>query len=194
MGSVAAKLLFEPVSPDRWGDLERLFGERGACGGCWCTWWRLTAKEFDAQKGEGNKRAMEAIVARGEAPGLLAYAEGEPVGWCAVAPREEYPRLARSRVMKAVDEAPVWSVVCFFVAKAWRKRGVTTALLRAAVNYAKSRGGAIIEGYPVEPSKSRIPDVFAFHGVASAFKAAGFAEVARRSPTRPIMRYVITPT
>lgn len=191
MGSVLAKLSFEPLTADRWGDFERLFGPRGACGGCWCMWWRLTAKEFEGRKGASNKRAMKALVRGGEVPGLLAYAGEEPVGWCAVAPRSTYPRLSRSRILRPVDDADVWSAVCFFVAKPWRKRGVTTALLRAAVDFVKSRGGKCVEGYPVEPAKSKIPDVFAFHGVASAFKAAGFAEVARRSPTRPIMRYLL---
>ena len=124
----------------------------------------------------------------GESPGILAYADGQPVGWCAVAPRQAYPTLARSRVLKPVDERPVWSVTCFFVAKGFRRQGVTTRLLEAAAKFAKSRGAKIIEGYPVEARKGQMPDVFAYTGLPSAFRQAGFAEVARRSPTRPIMR------
>lgn len=180
-----------PVTPDRWDDLECLFGPRGACGGCWCMWWRLTKREFDAGKGEGNRRAMRRIVAAGRTPGLLAYHRGEPVGWCSVAPRGEYVRLSTSRILKSVDGSPVWSAICFFIAKAYRGRGVTTSLLEAAVRYVKDRGGEIVEGYPIEPRKGRMPDAFVFHGLASSFRRAGFVEVARRSETRPIMRYSI---
>jgi GNAT superfamily N-acetyltransferase len=185
---VANGLVVEPLTFDRWADFERLFGARGACGGCWCMWWRLTAKEFEKRKGAGNKQAMKALVRGGEVPGLLAYDGDEAVGWCAVAPRSAYTRLGRSRILRPVDDADVWSVVCFFVAKDWRRRGVTTALLGAAAKHVKSRGGKVIEGYPVQPAKGKMPDAFAYPGLAAGFKAAGFEEVARRSPTRPIMR------
>jgi GNAT superfamily N-acetyltransferase len=122
---------------------------------------------------------------------VLAYAEGQPVGWCAIAPRERYPVLERSRILKRVDAVPVWSVVCFFVSKAFRGQRITTTLLRAAIDYAKQRGAGVIEGYPIEPKNPRMPDVFAWTGLASAFRQAGFVEVLRRSETRPIMRYVV---
>ncbi len=184
-------LEFHPLTPDRWMDLERLFGERGACGGCWCMWWRLSHREFEAQKGEGNRQALRALVQAGEVPGILAYRGGQPVGWCAVAPRERFPRLARSRILRPVDEAPVWSVVCFFVAKEHRGQGVHEALLRAAAEYVRQQGGGIVEGYPVEPEEGYLPPAFAYHGLASAFRKAGFVEVARRSETRPIMRLAL---
>jgi GNAT superfamily N-acetyltransferase len=180
-----------PLSADRWQDLETLFGPRGATGGCWCMYWRLPRAQFTAQKGEGTKKAFQHLVESGEIVGMLAYAEGRPAGWCAVAPREHYPVLERSRILKRVDEAPVWSVVCFFVSKAFRGKGITTALLRAAVDYAGKRGARVIEGYPVEPKNPRMPAVFAWTGLASAFRQAGFVEVLRRSETRPIMRYVV---
>lgn len=180
---------FHPLTRGRWADLERLFGERGACGGCWCMWWRLTRSEFDRSKGAGNKRAFKRIVATGEVPGLLAYADGQPVGWCAVQPREAYPVLERSRTLGRIDDEPVWSVTCFFLARPYRRQGLTVELLRAAVRHARSRGARIVEGYPVEPRKGRIPDVFAFTGLVSAFRRAGFTEAARRSPARPIMRW-----
>jgi GNAT superfamily N-acetyltransferase len=182
---------FHPVSADRWRDLEALFGPRGACAGCWCMWWRLARSQFNAQKGEGNKHALNGLIEAGEIPGLLAYTDGQPVGWCAVAPRERYPVLERSRILKRVDDEPVWSVVCFFVRKSFRGKGLTTALLKAAVAYAARQGARIVEGYPVESKTSRMPDVFAYTGLASAFRQAGFAEVLRRSETRPIMRYFI---
>jgi GNAT superfamily N-acetyltransferase len=180
-----------PLSADRWRDLETLFGPRGATGGCWCMYWRLPRAQFTAQKGEGTKNALRHLVESGAIVGLLAYAQGQPVGWCAMAPRESYPVLERSRILKRVDEAPVWSVVCFFVSKTFRGRGVTTTLLGAAIEYAKRRGARIIEGYPVEPKKPPMPAIFAWTGLASAFRQAGFVEVLRRSETRPIMRYVV---
>jgi GNAT superfamily N-acetyltransferase len=152
-------------------------------------YWRLTQSQFRKQKGAGKKRALRKIVAAGEAPGLLAYAGGEPVGWCAIAPREAYVRLKGSRILKPVDNDPVWSVVCFFVAKPFRRRGVTVALIRAATEYAKKKGAVVVEGYPIDAATGTIPDVFAWTGLAPAFRKAGFDEVERRSPTRPIMRY-----
>ncbi len=185
------QLDFHPLTPDRWADFESLFGERGACGGCWCMHWRLTHADYERQKGEANKQAMKALVASGEVPGLLAYADGRPVAWCAVAPRAAYPRLHRSRILKPVDDTPVWSVVCFFVDKACRHQGVSVRLLHAVCGYVKDRGGAVVEGYPVEPKKETMPPAFAWTGLASAFVQAGFQECARRSETRPIMRYYL---
>ncbi len=170
-------LEFHPVSAERWQDLETLFGERGACGGCWCMWWRLKRSQFDKQKGEGNKEALKRIVDSGEIPGLLAYARGQPIAWCSVAPRETYPALERSRILKRIDDEPVWSVVCFFVAKQFRRKGVTVELLRAAVKYAKKYGARIVEGYPEEPKKTSMPDAFVYTGLVSAFRKAGFVAV-----------------
>jgi GNAT superfamily N-acetyltransferase len=181
-------LRFHPLTPARWDDFTRLFGARGACGGCWCMHWRLTSAEYEEQKGAGNREAMRALVARGELPGLLAYVDGEPVGWIAVSPRESFPRLRRSRILAPVDGEPVWSVVCFFVAKEFRNRGLSVQLLEAAATHVAEQGGHIVEGYPVEPRQTPQPPVFVFHGLASAFTRAGFSECARRSPTRPIMR------
>lgn len=186
-------LEFYPLTVERWADFEELFGDRGACGGCWCMWWRLKQREFDAQKGEQNRKAMKKIVASGRTPGIVAYNEGRAVGWCSVAPREEFSRLERSRILKPIDDEPVWSVVCLFVAKNYRRRGISKLLLTAAVDYVRNRGGKIVEGYAIEPRKDRMPDLFAYHGLASVFREAGFTEIARRSETRPIMRLVIDP-
>jgi GNAT superfamily N-acetyltransferase len=154
-------------------------------------WWRMTRSEFNRTKGEGNKKGLKKIVNSGEVPGILAYAGKEPIGWCSVAPRGAFSSLERSRVLKKVDDKPVWSVVCFFVAKPFRYKGVTVALLKAATEYVKKQKGKIVEGYPVEPKTGKFPDVFANTGLASAFQQAGFKEVMRRSKTRPIMRYYI---
>jgi GNAT superfamily N-acetyltransferase len=188
---ITSPLKFHPLTAKQWKDLLNLFGERGACGGCWCMWWRMTRSEFNREKGEGNKKAFKKIVDRGEVPGILAYVGREPIGWCSVAPREAFSSLERSRILKKVDNKPVWSVVCFFVAKPFRYKGVSVSLLKAATEYVKKQGGKIVEGYPVEPKTDKFPDVFANTGLASAFRQAGFKEVARRSKTRPIMRYHI---
>ncbi len=183
-----------PVTPERWPDLEQLFGPRGATGGGWCMWWRVTSAQYRAKQGEGNRLAHKAIVEAGETPGLLAYVDGRAIGWCAVAPREAYPRLERPRILKRVDQEPVWSVVCFFVHKAHRRKGVTVALLRAALGYARSKGVRIVEGDPVDSRAGSTADVFAYTGTLSAFRKAGFTEVERRSDTRPIMRRMVDAT
>ena len=149
--------------------------------------WRRSAKEYAAGKDAGNRAALRRIVRRGDEPGVLAYADGEPVGWCAVAPRAVYRRLEGSRVLAPVDERPVWSISCLFVARPWRRKGVSVALIEAAVAHARSRGARIVEAYPVDPVE-RQADAFVWTGIASAFERAGFREVARRSPTRPILR------
>lgn len=185
-------LIFRPLTAARWQDLEALFGEKGAYGGCWCMWWRLSRAEFDRKKGAGNKRALRSIVRSGEVPGVLAYAGRRPVGWCAVAPREAYPSLNRSRTLKPVDQQPVWSVTCFFVDREYRGRGVMGALLKAAVAYAKRRGAQIVEGYPREADGKRLPGSWqAYLGTVAAFREAGFVEVLRRSARHPIMRYTV---
>jgi len=182
------KRVFRPATPARWNDFESLFGPRGACAGCWCMYWRLTRPAWTKGQGAGNRRAMKKIVEGERPPGIIAYAGARPVGWCAVAPRETYSTLERSRILKPVDERPVWSVTCFFVARDHRRSGLTSDLLKAAAAFARKHGATALEGYPVEPRKGRMADVFAFTGLASAFRKAGFHEVARRSETRPIMR------
>jgi GNAT superfamily N-acetyltransferase len=150
-------------------------------------WFRLPRPEFQAARGERNRRALRRLVQSGRTVGLLAYAGREPVGWCAVEPREAYARLSRSRLLAPVDDERVWSVTCFFVARAWRGRGVTAALLAAAAAHARRSGARFLEGYPVDRA-GRAADASLYHGAASTFRRAGFEEVARRSPTRPIMR------
>ena len=188
---IISKLEFQPVTIENWKDFEMLFGKRGACGGCWCMWSRLKRSEFEKQKGEVNKRAMKKLVRGGTVPGILAYSDNIPIGWCSVAPREHFSALDRSRILKPVDDKKVWSIVCLFVNKEYRKIGVSAALIKAAVKYARKNKAKIIEAYPVEPRKKVIPDVFAYHGLSSAYKKACFKEVARRSETRPIMRKFI---
>jgi GNAT superfamily N-acetyltransferase len=180
-------LTFRPLTRATWPDLEALFGQRGACGGCWCMSWRLKRADFERQKGTGNKRALRNLAASGAPVGVLAYRDGQPVGWCAVAPRSVYVRLEGSRVLKAVDDQPVWAVTCFFIARAHRRSGLSSQLLGAAVEYARKQGAKIVEGYPQDLHKD-LPDAFVWTGLVPSFRKAGFKEVARRSPTRPVMR------
>lgn len=186
-------LKFYPVTPARWRDLETLFGERGAYGGCWCMFWRL--KQVDFNKGNrANKRAMKKLVAANAKPGLLAYRKGEPIAWCSIAPREEYLRIERSRTLKRVDDQPVWSVACFFVAKPYRSQGLMVPFLKAAIEYAGKHGAKIVEGYPIEPGDHGLSGYDGYTGVVSAFRKAGFEQVARPSAKYSIMRYSIKAT
>lgn len=187
MISTKTKFEFFPASADRWSDLENLFGSRGACGGCWCMTWRLPRAEFNRNKGENNRSALRKLVRRGPAPGVLAYAGGKAVGWCAVAPRAAYPALERSRILKPVDDEAVWSISCLFVEKRYRRRGLSAKLILAAAKFAKTQGAKIVEGYP-QVVEGSLPDAFVWTGLEPSFLKAGFTEVARRSPKRPILR------
>lgn len=179
-----------PLTPERWPDLEKLFGPRGAYGGCWCMWNRISNRRFEETTGDEKQEMLRSIV-DDRVPGLLAYEEGVPVGWVSVGPREEFGRIQRSRVTKAVDEVPVWSIVCFVIEKHHRGSGIGTELLEAAVEYAREHGALAVEGYPVEPRRDRMPDIYAWMGLASMFEAAGFSEIARRSETRPLFRKML---
>lgn len=142
------RLAIHPATAERWGDLERLFAPSGAYGGCWCLFWRVSSAEFAASGSAGNKRALRRLVATGRVPGLLAYDGGTPVGWVSVAPREAFLRLERSPKLKRVDDRPVWSIVCFFVARSHRRRGVMAALPEGAVARVRAEGGRIVEAAP----------------------------------------------
>ena len=187
---MTTELSFKPLKRNLWTDFEELFGPRGACAGCWCMFWKLRGKAFEEVRGSETRQMHKSIVDSGVPTGLLAYLHGEVVGWVAVEPRSAYPKLAYSRVLKPVDDQPVWSVTCFFVAKKFRRMGITVGLLKAAVAQVRAHGGRIVEGYPVEATEP-MPATFIYTGTAAAFQQAGFQEVARRSPTRPIFRYFI---
>jgi GNAT superfamily N-acetyltransferase len=184
------------VTADRWPDLVELFGEqRGANAGCWCMYFRQTAAEYGQsarERGPRNRRLLRGLVREGREPGLLAYLDGRPVGWVSVAPRSEFGRIGRSRVLHPVDDRPVWSVVCFYMHRNHRRQGVGSALLEAAVDHARRRGARIVEGYPLDPRGSRIANPMAYPGVRAMFERAGFREVARRGH-RPIMRRTVRP-
>lgn len=174
-----------PLTPQRWNDFEDLFGPNGGRDGCWCMWPRIKGSEFQQMAYEGNRRAIRKIVTD-HPPGLLAYADGEPVGWISVGRREEFGRVNRSVVTKRLDDQPVWSVVCFYIKPGHRSKGIGSALLDSAIAYARSQGAETLEGYPID--KERVANADAWWGTAAMFRDTGFDEVARRSPTRPFMR------
>jgi GNAT superfamily N-acetyltransferase len=192
--AAGSRVEVHPVTAARWDDLVKLFGwERGAYGGCWCMWFRVTQREFAENGNPGNRAAMKAIVEDGRVPGLLAYLEGEPVGWVSLAPREGFGRIERSRILQPVDDKPVWSIVCFYIHRKHRREGVGAALLEETVAHARDRGARMLEAYPVDTRGGRIESAGAFVGTMAMFERAGFREVARRSYRRPIMRRGLRP-
>ena len=184
-------LEFWPLTLERWPDFEELFGIHGAYGGCWCMWWRLKRREFEKQQGEGNRLAMKSIVESGEIPGILAYLNRKAIGWCSIAPREQFASLERSPVLKRIDNCSVWSIVCLDVAKVYRDKGISMALIREAVEYVNSQGGKIVEAYPTIPRTSHLPPFSVYMGLPAIYEKAGFKVVARPSKSKLIMRYEI---
>ena len=181
-----------PATAERWPDLEALFGQ-GGHGGCWCMFWRLKRKRFNELGTAGRKAALRDLTCEGPVPGLLAYAGGRCVGWCCVGPREGFSALENSRILKRVDDQPVWSIVCFVVARGSRRQGVLRALLQGALCYAQEQGARIVEGYPLDMqtpklSGQNLTGYSGFMGIASAYRDAGFVEVGRASETQLIMR------
>jgi GNAT superfamily N-acetyltransferase len=179
------KLTIQPLTPDRWPALENLFGEHGAVNRCWCMYWRI-GNDYRNRPRDANKAAFCELVKRGPPPGLLAFDADLAVGWCQLTPRDALPWLDRTWRLKRVDDVPVWSLSCLYVCKGYRKRGVTSALIAAALDAAKGAGAPALEAYPLDadltPSASHT-------GYASTFTRAGFKIVARHVPPRPIMRY-----
>jgi ribosomal protein S18 acetylase RimI-like enzyme len=187
------KLIVHPLTPDRWPDLEAIFDGRGCsvARGCWCMHYRLSgsrgAPPPGATRSQANKARLKALVDAGRTPGLVGYRGKVPVGWVSLGPREDYAKLARSAVMKPVDDQPVWSVICFVVPSAYRGQGVAKALLAGAVAYARKHGVKLLEAYPVDKPR-RSDDDFMWFGAKSMYDKAGFLEVARRKPRRPVVR------
>jgi GNAT superfamily N-acetyltransferase len=184
-----AELEIHPLTRDRWDDLADLFDRPGDPKGCWCMFYRVPGREFERLWGAGARAAFRGVVDEGPPPGLLAYRDGTPVGWCAVAPRDAYPRILRSRVLRPLDDASAcWAIVCFYVLRGERRGGVAAALLDAAVAFAADHGATMVEGYPKDTAGAKKHANELFVGSMSMFAEAGFTEAGRRSPTRPIMR------
>ena len=191
------KLVVHPLTEDRWSDLEAIFNARGCsvARSCWCMYYRVSGKgdytrPSDTQRSL-SKEALKALIAQDPPPGLLGYQGKTPVGWVSLGPREDYAKLARSPVMKPIDDQPVWSVICFVVPSEYRKQGVARELLAGAVRYAKKRGVRLLEAYPVDKDEPSAIEASWF-GSKSMFDEAGFQEVARRKPARPIVRLQVS--
>jgi GNAT superfamily N-acetyltransferase len=193
--AVTSHLTILPIISERWADLEALFGEQGAVGGCWCMWWRLSGREYAANSNADNREAFKTIVESGHVPGLLAYSENRAIAWCSIAPREEYSARFnnRSPMFKPVDDLPVWSIVCFFIHPDYRRQGVARVLLDAAIAFAVKRGASIIEAYPKETVPERMTENFLYTGTLQMYRDAGFKEVTRRQTTMTlyIMRLIL---
>ena len=184
------KFIILPLTPDLWSALEDLFGEQGPVSRCWCMYWRI-GNDYRRGPREKNKVAFREIVSEGPPPGLLAFDGNLAVGWCQLTPRDSLPWLDRARRLKRVDDVLVWSIACFYIRKGYRKLGVTSALIAAAIETAKRAGAPALEAYPLDadltPSTSHT-------GYASTFARLGFKVVARHVPPRPIMRYDLKAT
>lgn len=184
------QLTFEPLTRKNWDKFVQLFGKNGACGNCWCMYYRLSKADWRMGKVEdGNKRAMQEIVFSGKPAGLLGIYEGQAIAWCAFAPREDFIKLEKSRVHKRIDDLPVWSIPCFFIDKHFRKLGLSVALLKGVIDYAKKNGIKVIEAYPAIPTKGTLPDSFVWTGLFTSFERTGFEVADRTSINRPMVRY-----
>lgn len=189
---ISDRFTIEPLTKDNWAGFVELFGEKGACGNCWCMFYRLGNKEYQSGKADqGNKKAMKKIVWEDRPAGLLGFVEGQAIAWCAFAPREDFIRLEKSRVHKRIDDKKVWSVPCIFIHKDFRRAGVAEKLLKEAIKYAGENGIKILEAYPVIPGQGKLPDSFAWFGFLKSFERAGFEIVDRTSKNRPMVRYYI---
>ncbi len=184
-------ITFKPLTPETWIDFTLLFSEHGPQQGCWCMYWRETRVEYHRRFGDGNQQAMKAIIQTGNIPGLLAYLEGRAIAWCSIARREEFPALDRSKTLKKVDNVPVWSIVCFFVSRPYRRKGLLLQLIRAALTYARECEAKIVEAYPLKSEIVKDLPYERYMGIESILAGVGFKEVARRSDRRLVMRYYI---
>jgi GNAT superfamily N-acetyltransferase len=182
------KLTYKPVTMKEWKDLQKLFSKGHEFKGCWCMYWRIKRSEFSKHYGEKNKMALRKIIQSGHVPGILCYLGNEPIGWCSIAPREAFSVLDRSATLKRVDDKPVWSIVCFFVAQEYRHQGYSKTIIKAGLAYAKKQGAKIIEAYPFKPQKSKVQSYQSYMGFHSTFKKLGFRVTVSRSKIRPIMR------
>ena len=177
-------LKIRPLTPDLWSALTDLFGENGACNGCWCMYWRI-GSAYRKRIHSDNKAAFREVVKLGPPPGLLAFNDDLPVGWCQLTPRDSLPWLDRTWRLKRADDVPVWSISCFYVRKGYRRKGITAALIAAAIHTAKSVGAPALEAYPLD---ARLTPSASGTGYVSTFVRAGFRIAYRRTPPRPIMR------
>jgi GNAT superfamily N-acetyltransferase len=184
------QLTFEPLTKVNWNKFVQLFGDKGACGNCWCMYYRLSKTDYQEGKADdGNKLAMKQLVWDEKSAGILGLYEGQAIAWCAFAPREDFIKLERSRVHKRIDDKSVWSIPCFFIDKNFRRQSVSVQLLNGVIKYAKEAGIKIIEAYPTTPTQEKLADSFAWIGLYKSFERDGFEIVDRTSKNRPMVRF-----
>lgn len=173
---VKLKIKTKELSPELWKDVELLFGSNGACGGCWCQYWKVCKGEkWEDIKGAKAKRRFKKEITEMKTFGTIAYEGERPVGWCSFGPRITYPALERARTLQCSDAENVWSITCFFVLKEYRKKGIAASLLKASLKGIKKRGGVVAEGYPSKPNpEGKYVDAFAWTGTLSLFENEGF--------------------
>lgn len=182
------ELEFDSLTSSNWTQFETLMGEKGGCGNCWCMFFRLPYKIFQENKPDGNKRMMKALVNKSQPQGLIASLNKQPVGWIALAPREDYMKLENSRVFKRIDDKPVWSITCFFIKKEFRRMGLSQQLIKGAVDFAKKKKIKTLEAYPAIPYNEKVPHAFLWVGVLSSFIKNGFKIVQQHSKSRAMVR------
>ena len=181
-------LSFKPLIADNFNDLIILFGEKGACGGCWCMWWRLKNKDYEQSKGIRNKELLENLISNSKPLGIIAYEKNNPIGWCSISPRKSLKRLETSKLFKPIDNLDVWSITCLYVDKKIRNTGLSVRLINQASEFAFKKGATCIEAYPIHSNKNKTPDLFAYVGFKTAYLNAGFEPIKQCSKTRLIMR------
>lgn len=179
-----------PLTESRWKDLETLFGPAGACYGCWCQYWRMPRAEWRRAKAPANKAALQRQTRDGIEPGLIGFApDGSPVGWVSLGPRDAFPGLRNSRFFgETPDARGLWSAVCFYVPARYRAKGVAEAMLAAGVRHARKRKARALEAYPWDLAIKTAAVSSLYVGTLPMFLRAGFAEVSRRVPHRPVVR------
>jgi GNAT superfamily N-acetyltransferase len=187
-----------PLSPSDWPNIENLFGKNGACGGCWCMWWRVPrgGKLWAESKGEKNRRALRQLITTGKVHGCLAFADDLPVGWCCVGPRRDFPRTERSNALKSEWDEKTWSVTCFFIRNGWRNQGISSSLLRESVKLARSHGAKTVEGYPIKINWTRgqIPGAFAYTGLPQMFERQRFVDISLPAHPGRVLAKKLRPT
>ncbi len=182
-----AKLTYAALTKSNFNDLEQLFGDKGACGGCWCMTWRLSTSAYKENKGENNRRLLYNLVNANEPLGVIAYYNDLPIGWCSVSPKSRLFELKKSRILLTSPFAHTWSIVCLFILPEFRRKYFSTNLIRQASDYAFRQGALIVEAYPVVPKNDHLPDVFAWTGIYKSFHNAGFITVKQNSPGKMVM-------
>jgi GNAT superfamily N-acetyltransferase len=180
----SGRVVAKPLTPERFGDIDLVFGDKGVARRCFCMHWRRPDGGYPDRRSTRDRFADR--VSEGRPPGLIGYLDQEPVGWVQVGPRDEFPTIGRSRLLKPVDDAETWSINCFVTRVGFRRRGVAGALLVAAKDFARSEGATLVEGYPVDGERASSVDYFT--GTFGMFQEEGFVEILRRDPTRPIVR------